>query len=144
MLYSPISGLAQVYAYAKQPDPATVSPVRLKAPQNVTYKITYPPGFRMRNVGRTLTILGAGVLIGGIVVFHNADKTIYTYQTSTGTYNEVDPKVALGVLMVMGGTGMTVPGIILWSKGARKFNRYLEQQTACVFNGTSVSLQYRF
>jgi hypothetical protein len=98
----------------------------------------------MRNVGRTLTVLGGGMLIGGIVVFHNADKTIYTYQTSSGTYNEVDPKVALGVLMVMGGTGMTVPGIILWSKGARKFNRYLEQQTACVFNGTSVSLQYRF
>ena len=144
MLYAPGRLYAQLYASARNFESVPSSPVRLSAPQNVTYKITYPPGFRMRNTGRTLTVLGGGMLIAGIVVFHNADKTVYTYQTSSGTYNEVDPKVALGVLMVMGGTGMTVPGIILWTKGARRFNQYLEQQTACVFTGTGLSLQYRF
>lgn len=98
----------------------------------------------MRNVGRTLTIAGGAMLIGGIVIFNNADKTIYTYQTSAGTYNESDPKAALGALMIVGGIGMTVPGIILWSKGSRKFNRYLERETACVINSSGLSLQYRF
>jgi cytochrome b subunit of formate dehydrogenase len=114
------------------------------APEHVTYKITYPPGFKMRNAGRTMTFAGAALLISGIIVYDQADKTIYTVQTSQGTYDEIDPKVALGVFMVMSGVGLTVPGIIMWSRGASKFNRYLDKQTALVFEGNSVALQYRF
>jgi hypothetical protein len=89
-------------------------------------------------------VAGAGLLIGGIVVYSQADKTVYTVQTSQGTYDEIDPKVALGVFMIMSGVGLTVPGVIMWSKGTTKFNRYLERQTALVIDGNGVSLQYRF
>lgn len=120
------------------------SPIIARSPDHIAYKISYPPGYRMRNVGRTLTIAGGALFIGGFIVYNNADKNVYTYQTSTGTVNEIDPKAALGVLMIVGGTGMTVPGIILWAKGSRKFNRYLERETACVINGTTISVRYRF
>jgi hypothetical protein len=138
--------IAQTFASAKSADHADqmYSPIIMPASGAGEYKISYPPGFRMRNVGRTMTVAGAALLVGGIAVYSNADKTVYTVYTSSGTYDEYDPKLGLGLLMIMGGTGLTVPGIILWSKGARKFNRYVERQTACVWNGSAISLHYRF
>jgi hypothetical protein len=118
--------------------------VIVSAGERVTYKVSRPPGLRMRNVGRTLTIAGAAMLVGGIVVYNNADKTYYTYQTNSGTYTEGGEEAALGVLMVMGGTGMAVPGIIFWSKGSKKYNRYLEREAAFNITGTGLSLSYRF
>ncbi len=120
------------------------SPVVVSSLNRVTYKISYPPGFKMRNVGRTLTIIGGAMLIGGIIVYNNADKTYTTYQSSTGTYTEGDPQAALGVLMVMNGVGMTIPGIIFWTKGSRKYNRYLERETAFSIKGQGLSVSYRF
>lgn len=109
------------------------------------YTISRPPGLRMRNTGRMLTIIGGAMLIGGIIVYSNADLNYYnSYTTSTGTYTEGDPQAALGVLMIAGGAGMTVPGIIFWSKGAKKYKRHLEREAAFNFRGRDVSLTYRF
>jgi len=142
-----VSSNAQFLASAKGVEPSSeaLSPLINSSVQHVAYKISYPPGFKMRNVGRVLTVLGGAMLIGGIIVYSNADKTYYNnYQTSTGTYNEGDPQAALGVLMVMGGAGMAIPGVILWSKGSKKYNRYLERQTAFGIKGSGLSLSYRF
>ncbi|MFZ6012017.1 MAG: hypothetical protein ACOYXT_16865 [Bacteroidota bacterium] len=105
-----------------------------------------PQGLRMRNTGRTLTICGVGLMLGGIILMNNADQLYYNaYSSSSGNYEEGDPKGALGLMMTIGGAGMTVPGIILWSKGQKKYDRYLEQQSVS-FNlkGTGMSLRYRF
>jgi len=74
-------------------------------------------------------------------------KCITTNSTTTNgnTTTEGDPKAALGILMVTGGVGMTIPGIILWSKGSKKYKAYQAEQSAS-FNikGAGVSLKYRF
>lgn len=113
------------------------------------YKVAMAPGLRMRNAGRTLTILGGAMFIGGIIVFSGADENYYTtVQTNNGSYNEGDPQAALGILMIAGGVGMTVPGIILWTKGAKKYKRHLEHQddktVSFDFKGNAVALSYRF
>ena len=134
---------AQTFADAKSSEPALVveSPLLLKPLQPVPYKVSYPPGYRMRNTGRTLTIIGGAMLIGGIIVYNNADL-VYDYYTQTD-YKE-QQQAALGVFMIMSGTGMTVPGIILWSKGSKKYKRHLEREAAFNFQGSGVSVSYRF
>jgi hypothetical protein len=141
-----VSSNAQLFASANEP----TAPVRLESPllvkhlQPVPYKVSYPPGYRMRNAGRTLTIIGGAMLIGGIIVYDNADP-YYDYNSQGTTYyTKEEQQAALGVLMIMGGTGMTIPGIILWSKGGKKYKRHLEREAAFNFQGTGVSLSYRF
>jgi hypothetical protein len=106
------------------------------------------PGQRMRNTGRTLTILGAGLFVGGIVMVSNADEAYYnTTYNSSGSYEEGDPKGAVGVLMMTGGAGMMVPGIIFWSKGAKKYKSSLQensQNASLRLRGNGVSIRYRF
>ncbi len=139
-----MSGQAQFYAMATE-KPANTSPVVQRSGNDVSYTITRPPGLRMRNTGRALTIIGGSMLIGGIIVVSNAETDYYnSYTTSNGTYSEDDAQAALGVLMIAGGTGMTIPGIIFWSKGAKKYKRHLEREAAFNFTGRGFSLSYRF
>jgi hypothetical protein len=138
---------AQSYAIADYSSPEhPVSPVFRKTLQAGDYQVAKPPGLRMRNTGRTLTILGSAMLIGGIIVYSGADEGYYTsYYGTNGSYEEGDPQAAVGILMIVGGAGMTVPGIIFWSKGSKKYKRYLEQQNASVgFTGRGLALRYRF
>ncbi len=123
-----------------------LSPIVINDVQRVAYKIAYPPGYRMRNTGRVMTIIGAPLFIGGLIVFTNADEMYYNAgTTSSGTYSEGDPQAALGALMIVAGAGLTIPGVILWSKGAKKYKRHLEREAAAFnFKGTSISLSYRF
>jgi hypothetical protein len=106
------------------------------------------PGQRMRNTGRTLTILGTGLFVGGIVVLSNADETYYnTTYSSNGSYEEGDPQAAVGVLMMTGGAGMMIPGIIFWSKGARKYKVSLQEQSpnaSLHVRGNGLAIRYRF
>jgi hypothetical protein len=141
-----VSSEAQLFASAKANTVTAIqeSPLLVKQVQPVPYKVSMPPGLKMRNVGRTLTIIGGAMLIGGIIVFDNADP-YYDYSSQGTTYYTKEEKqAALGVLMVMGGTGMTIPGIILWSKGGKKYKRHLEREAAFNFQGNGVSLSYRF
>jgi hypothetical protein len=98
-------------------------PLNLQEPSAIHMKsVDYLPGERMRNTGRTLTILGAGLFVGGIAVYSSADSPGYTKTyTSNGSYEQGDPKAAYGILMITGGAGMMVPGIIFWSKGSKKY-----------------------
>jgi hypothetical protein len=103
------------------------------------------PGERMRNAGRTLTICGGAMAIGGIVLMNNADELYYTSTyTQNGTVTDGDPKGALGVLMTIGGVGMIVPGVILWSKGHKKYNRFLERQSVSMHASRGIAIRYSF
>jgi hypothetical protein len=56
------------------------------------------------------------------------------------TYHE-----SLGFLMVYGGVGMSIPGIILWKKGSRKYRRSLEREGLQAGIGANgLSLAYGF
>lgn len=134
------------FASAKKNDHQIISPVVQQQPLQVAYETPKPPGLRMRNTGRTLTIIGSVLFVGGIAVYSSADEGYYSYQsTNYGDEESGDPKAALGIVMITGGLGMTIPGIILWSKGAKKYNAYLREQSASVkFNGRGLSLKYTF
>lgn len=123
-----------------------VSPLFLKQSQPVQGMVAAPRGLRMRNTGRALTIGGGALALGGIILMNNADELYYsTTSTQQGTVEEGDPKGALGVLMTITGVGAMVPGIIFWSKGQKKYNRYLEQQRVSLNAGArGLSLRYSF
>jgi hypothetical protein len=129
------------------PGPQNASPVFLKDPSTgLRTASTTPRGLRMRNTGRALTICGGALAIGGIIMMNSADELYYTTTSGpSGTIEEGDPKGALGVLMTVAGVGMAVPGIIFWSKGQKKYNRYLEQQSVSLNSTASgLSLCYSF
>jgi hypothetical protein len=108
------------------------------------------PGERMRKVGRLLTVLGAGMLIGGIAVYNSADDDYGTSYSQNGYYYyyETDPKEELGATMMVLGVGAIVPGVILWARGAKKYNRALKRQEAesvsMNLKGSGIALTYRF
>lgn len=144
MVCTTVCTQAQIYASLKQEKSTVVSPIVVQ-PSKVIYQVTSPPGYRMRNAGRVMTIAGGALLVGGIAVFSSADEKYYTYtSTNNGTVEEGDPKAALGLVMMVAGGGLTIPGIILWSKGAKKYNRYMEKQTALNIKGNGISVSYRF
>ncbi len=75
------------------------SPLLVKHVQPVPYKVSMPPGLKMRNVGRTLTIIGGAMLIGGIIVYDNADP-YYDYSSQGNTYyTKEEQQAALGWLV---------------------------------------------
>jgi hypothetical protein len=136
---------AQHHASAAKTVDDSVSPVVVKKSNNIQHNIN-PPGLRMRNTGRTLTIIGGVVLVSGIIRAATADELYYeTTYSSSGTYSEGDPQGAIGIVMAVAGTGMAIPGIIFWSKGSKRYNKYLEEQRASLsLKGTGLTLRYQF
>jgi hypothetical protein len=115
----------------------------------VTSRIPLAPGLRMKKAGQTMTFLGGLLFVGGIAVVSQADPTVYTYQSTNGyTQEEGDPKFAVGVLMIAHGIGLTVPGIILWNKGTKKFNRWTDEQRqqhlSLGIDRSGLGMRYRF
>ncbi|NJM25660.1 MAG: hypothetical protein HC859_09385, partial [Bacteroidia bacterium] len=107
----------------------------------IMYKI---PGERMKRWGSTMTMLGGGLIIGGIIVVANADPDYNRYNSYYNTYDTTDPKYVWGTIMIVYGVGLTVPGVILWTRGIKKYNEYYEQQRQLSFRmqGNGVSLKY--
>ena len=92
-----------------------------------------PPGLRMRNTGRTLTIAGSILLISGIAMMATADEIFYTTTySSSGSYSEGDPQGAVGLILTAAGAGMAIPGIIFWDKGSKRYKAYLSNARASV------------
>lgn len=132
---------AQYYASSKKNSSTVVSPVRLMQSNPIN-----PPGLRMRNTGRTLTIIGSVMLVGGVIMAATADELYYeTTYNSSGSYSEGDPQGAIGIVMAVAGTGMAIPGIIFWNKGAKRYNQHLaEKRATASIKGAGLSLRYRF
>jgi len=120
------------------------SPVVISDAKRVAYKIAYPPGYRMRNTGRLLTLIGVPLFIGGIVVVETAEDDYYSSLTNpSGTYYD-EEQAAAGALMTVAGAGLAIPGVIFWTKGAKKYKRHMEREAAFNLNGKGLSLSYRF
>lgn len=113
--------------------------------QRELYVIPKAPGERMMKVGKTLTVLGAAAVIGGILVYNNRDPN-YSTKGTYGTTYDADPHEAGGQLLVGIGTGMIVPGVMVWIHGAKKFRKYEEKQRtqALYIPAGKVGLAYLF
>jgi hypothetical protein len=109
--------------------------------QNLT-DIKKLPGYRMRNTGRALTIGGLSLLTGGLILM-NSGGPRSTHPNVTG--DEPDWREPLGFTMAYSSFGMTIPGVILWRKGSRKYKRSLErEQYSIETDGASVAFRYSF
>jgi hypothetical protein len=107
--------------------------------------VVNPPGYRMMKIGKGLTIGGGVLLVGGIILASQADAYYYTSSTGPyGTQEEGDPKGALGVLMIVGGTGMIIPGVILWTKGSKKLKAYQQRMVSLGVGNRGVGISYNF
>jgi hypothetical protein len=143
-----VTGHAQYYRAlgAAEENAAIVSPVVQKKNLRIAYEATKPPGLRMRKAGMIMTICGGGLMIAGAIVYSNADPNAGPVHVNQNGQPYTDGEVdqAMGVLGVMAGAGLTIPGLILWSKGGKKYKRYLDTQTAFNFTKNGAGLTYRF
>ena len=97
-----------------------------------------PPGLRMLKAGRPLTFFGGLMIATGVVVISAANRH---------SYDDPNSKAVIGPILIVSGIGMTIPGIILWVRGSKKYNNYLKSKTATTsiqFQGNGLSLKYRF
>lgn len=118
--------------------------VSFHALNQAKYREARPTGLRQRNVGRTLTIGGLALGFAGVMVYSDARKG-RTINNGQVTQSPEDYKATLGILMVEGGLGMFIPGVILWKKGQKKYNRWLEQQSVSLHTtGSGILLRYSF
>ena len=128
----------------------TVSPIVQGLSVKGNYRVVTPPGYRMRNAGRVLTMIGGALLVTGVVLISTSDDTYYQYNNYNGQVDESgDPKFALGILSTIGGVGMIVPGVTLWTKGGHRYHRYMEQQgdkpaARIQFKNRGLALTYHF
>lgn len=100
------------------------------------------PGFRQRNAGRALTIGGLALITGGLIVM-NSGAPRSTHPNVTG--QEPSMNEPLGFMMITGGIGMSIPGVILWKKGSRKYRRSLEREgLAVAASHRSLKISYSF
>jgi hypothetical protein len=103
-----------------------------------------PRGLRQRNIGRALTIAGVGLGFAGVLVFTDARKGSVIANGQV-TQEPETAKMLAGIYLIEGGLGMLIPGVILWKKGQKKYNRYLEEQSVSFHStGNSFALRYRF
>jgi hypothetical protein len=103
-----------------------------------------PRGLRQRNIGRALTIGGVGLGFAGVLVFTDARKGSVIANGQV-TQEPETAKMLAGIYLIEGGLGMVIPGVILWKKGQKKYNRYVEEQSVSFHStGSSFALRYRF
>jgi hypothetical protein len=83
---------------------------------------------------------GGALLVTGVVVLSNNIK----HEPAT-EHNEGSGMVgAVGAVMVAGGVGMITPGIIVWSKGAKRYKAYQQLDTSLEITPANLGLRYRF
>ncbi len=102
----------------------------------------------MINVGRTLTIIGSVMAIGGIIMYsqHDPDYASQVYQGGSYYYTvETDPKAIFGQALFGIGVGMIVPGVLVWTKGAKTQKKYIEKNSQSLYIPSGkIGVGYRF
>ena len=74
------------------------------------------PGKNKRDTGAAFSLLGAGLIIAGIVVIADGATSSYGYIPVPRD----DSQLQGGVILLAAGLGMFIPGTISWIKGARQ------------------------
>jgi|GEM_PF-5808713 hypothetical protein len=112
--------------------------------QRVMYKVPQEPGQRMMKVGKILTAVGSALVITGILVYNNRDPNYATKGTFGTTYGD-DPHEVGGQFLVGVGTGLIVPGVLIWIHGGIKFRKHIEKSTQALYiPAGKPGLVYRF
>lgn len=132
-----------------------VSPVIKKSAYQETnfrpFKSTFRiPGERQKKIGSTMMALGGAMLVGGVIMYSGANKTptkdsILNQYGQWEPYNNYDDKLIGGILLIVAGTGVTVPGVLIWRNGVKKYNQYMIEQERLSFyyHGTGATIRYR-
>lgn len=105
------------------------------------------PGMHRIKIGRGMTIGGSVLLVSGLALASTADSYSYSYTTNSNgqTTESGDIKGAVGIIFIAAGVGLTIPGVIIWSKGAKRLKQYKEENNLTFdIRGTSGVLTYRF
>ena len=124
---------------------AQIAPASLKSINSFSETTTTRmPGERMKNVGTGLTLGGSALLIGGIILTSTTDFNNLT--DSNDNLNKKELRhLTYGIELIVFGVGMTVPGIIFWSKGSHKLKKYKREQNITLGSkGAGLSLKYHF
>lgn len=112
--------------------------------QRELYKIPKAPGERRMKVGRTLAGFGAATVVAGLLVYNNRDPEYYT-KNSFGTAYVYDPNEVGGQMLVGIGTGLIVPGVMIWIHGASIYKRHERKQMQALYiPAGKLGLAYRF
>lgn len=133
---------------------ARVTPVSLNLISSFTTEppTTRVPGERMRDVGTSLILGGVVLEAIGIATLSSVDGLklgvgSFSYQSSNpNDEDQLPTKAVVGLLGVVGGVGMMVPGIIFCAKGTKRYNYYKnhENQVAIHMKGAGLSFKYYF
>jgi len=127
-LLTSIAAQAQIahYTPAQSRHTALVSPLCLQETSPLQIQTGNLPGQHGIRTGKTLTIIGSVLLVGGIALVSTADALYYNSNTTNGQTTESgDIKGGLGVIMIAGGVGMITPGLIIWHKSKKRYEQYL-------------------
>lgn len=117
-------------------------------PLKSTFRI---PGQKQKKIGSTMMGIGGAMLIGGLVMYVRSDKTVTedsVYNTTTGRWDptlDYDPRYPGGILLMVAGTGISIPGFLIWRRGVKKFNQYMieQERLSLYYNGTGATIRYR-
>jgi hypothetical protein len=117
-------------------------------PLKSTFRI---PGEKQKKIGSTMMALGGAMLVGGIIMYAKSDKTP-TKDSVLNNYGGYDPyyvydgKYIGGILLMVAGTGISVPGVLIWRKGVKRFNQYMieQERLSLYYHGTGATVTYRF
>ena len=93
-------------------------------------------------IGKKMMIAG-GVLVGvGAALVASAGGTIhYNYSSNNGsTTEEGNLGGAIGALGIAGGIGLFIPGVIINSKGKKRYNDYLKTGASASFKISATSI----
>jgi len=75
---------------------------------------------KMRNTGAILTVIGSGLMIGGVVTMANAPENNSYYNGQ----NTPSKEAVNGLLMYLGGAAAVGAGVPLWIVGGINHGRY--------------------
>ena len=102
------------------------------------------PGRSKMRAGSTMMITGAALVGVGVALVASAGGTV-TYSNNNGE-EEGNAGGAIGALSIVGGIGLFVPGVIIHSKGKKRYNEYLKTRTAVSFKvtGNSIGVSLKF
>ena len=142
ILFVCIEGKSQSIAESSRAQNIT-SPIIVKP--GYSYTSDYIPGARMKRVGSKLILAGGFLIIGGAIVLGSAAQSQSTNTYGGNSTKSESGKIMLGNVLIVSGIGCVVPGIVLASVGARKYNQYQRQQEVSLnLNATGVSLRLKF
>lgn len=113
-------------------------------------KVAYVPSSDMRNRGVRMVAFGGALQVAGVILVEVGRNESRNYnQRNPGVRhpnnNSGDLKMFAGVALVAAGTGVAIPGMVIWIRGAQKMKRAMELEQSVRLNISPMpSLIYRF